>query len=242
MRKLGKTELKLMPFGNRQINSRQVNLLKIKIRKSGIMRAIQTIYTDKFGEGFHYYIKDGQHLFTACQSLEILEDLFIVVDKHQYKSSIEIVQDVASINSDQKGWRLGDFIYSYASTNQLLDYNVLSNRCTVYGLSYQLSAMIYGGLSSITSSKMVKSGEFKVLDVDKGDKICKILQDVVLIFGRSNNIFLRHFTFAFYNWFNSVKYNHHKFLLFIKDNKDKISLLKDNDIETFLQQYNKIKE
>lgn len=239
MKKLGKIELKFMPFGNRQVSARQVSLLKTKIIKSGIMRAVQVVYTNKFGEGFHHYIKDGQHLFTACQSLEILEELFIVVDKHDYKTSIEIVQDVASINSDQKGWRLGDFINSYASTNQLLDYNVLLNKCISYGLSYQLTAMIYGGLSSISSSKVVKAGEFKILDIDKGDKICKILQDVVLIFGRSNNIFLRHFTFAFYNWFNSINYIHQKFLLFVRDNKKEMALLKENDIEVFLQKFNK---
>ena len=235
MRQLEDLEVRFMPFGNRQISAKQVSLLKLKIQRHGIMRVLQLIKTNKFGEGMHYYIKDGQHLYTACMALGIAEQLYIVIDSYKYKNTVEIVHNVADINSDQKGWRLPDFIASFASTNQLLDYNVLQNRCISYGLPPQLTAMIYGGLSSTVASQIIKSGNFKVIDLEKGDKICKLLQDVVLLFGRANTIILRQFTFAFYNWYNSVTYNHNIFMSFIRENKEKMALMKTNEIEILLQ-------
>jgi hypothetical protein len=230
--------IRLMPFGNRNITQAQVKHLKQSIIEHGIQRNLQVVYTNVFGEGWHHYILDGQHLYTACDGLNILDTLYCSIDLFNYTNPIEIVARVSEINSDQKGWRLADFIKAYASTNQLLDYNTLDNRYYKYGLSYQLSAMIYGGLSSTTSSQMIKRGTFKIIDLKRGDEICEILQDILSIFGRGNNIFLREFTFAFYHWYNSVNYDHFKFKEFIEEHSTTLSLLKANEMEIILQGYN----
>ena len=231
-------DIRFMPFGNRQIIQRQVTYLKLSILKHGISRGVQAVYTNIFGEGYHYYILDGQHLYRACLALGAEELLQVYVDEYQYLSAIEMVSRVAQINSDQRGWRLANFILAYASTNQLLDYNMFQKKYIDYGLTYQLTAMIYGGLSPTTSSQMIKAGTFKIVDEHKGDEIAKILQDVVLLFGRANNIILKDFTFAFYNWYNSIDYNHDRFMAFVIENKHKITSMKFNDMELFLQTYN----
>lgn len=235
--KVSEMDIRLMPFGNRQVSQKQVRNLKNKIVKHGIQRNLQLIYTNLFGNGYAFYIKDGQHLWMACLALGLIDELTYTVDKFQYNNSKQIVEAVADINSDQKGWRLPDFVDSFASTNDV-DYTILKSKYLKYGLSYQLTAMIYGGLSATNSAKMLKAGTFKIVNEQKGDSVAIIIQDVVLLFGRSNNIFLREFTFAFYHWYNSVEYNHNEFLEFIKENKDKLSLLKANQIELLLQTVN----
>lgn len=237
VKSIAKEKVNLMPFGNRVINQKQVSHLKREIKKHGINRVLVVVITNVFGEGMKYYIKDGQHLYLACLALGIEKELFMIIDQYTYKNVTEVVTGTASINADQKSWKLSDFVNAFAATNQTLDYNILANKFIKYGLSIQLTAMIYGGLSSISASKMIRSGEFKIIAETKGDKISKIIQDVVLVFGKTNYTFLRSFTAAFYKWFNAVNYNHKKFISFLENNKDSILLINGNEIEIFLQKY-----
>jgi len=237
VKSIKKEKVNLMPFGNRVINQKQVAHLKREIDKHGITRVLVVVYTNVFGEGWKYYIKDGQHLYLACLALGIEDELFMIIDQHTYKNVTEVVTGTASINADQKAWKLNDFVNAFAATNQAIDYNILTSKFIKYGLSIQLTAMVYGGLSAIYASKLIRSGEFKIVNEKKGDKIAKILQDVEIVFGKTNYTFLRVFTLAFYNWFNSVDYKHKKFIKFLKTNKDTIVLMKGNEMELFLQKY-----
>ena len=227
--------VKLMPFGNRVIDQKQVNYLKSMISTHGITRTLVVVYTNLFGEGYHNYIKDGQHLFLACKALGIEDELFIVLDQYKYTMTTKVIVETASINADQKGWKLQDFVTAFSSTNQLLDYNILANKFLTYGLSIQLTAMIYGGLNAVSSSQMIRSGKFKIIDEAKGDEIAKILQDVVAVFGKTNYTLLRQFTFIFYSWFNNINYKHKKFIKHLKTNQEAISTMRGNQIEEMLQ-------
>jgi len=237
LKKVKDQKVRLMPFGNRVIDQKKVAELKVKIKNHSINRTLVVIFTSVFGEGKHCYIKDGQHLYLACLALGIEAELYMTIDTFKYKSVTEVITATAAINADQKAYKLIDFVGAFSSTNQVLDYNILSNKFIKYGLSIQLSAMVYGGLSAVSASKLIRSGEFKIVNEKKGDKIAKIIQDVMIVFGKTNYTFLRTFTFAFYNWFNSVDYKHKKFMKFLKDNKDGILLMRGNEIELFLQKY-----
>lgn len=226
----------LMPFGNRIVDQKQVDILKHKILSHGITRALVVIHTNVFGDGTRYYIKDGQHLYMACQALGIVDQLYVIIDKFEYKSMVEAVTGVASINNDQKTWKLVDYVKAFASTNQLIDYNILQNKFLKYGLSYQFSAMIYGGLSSGSAGYTIRGGKFKIVEESKGDEIAEIMQDVILLLNRQDNTLLRAFISAFYNWYGSVTYKHTKFIKYLKANKY-VLMTTDLSLLQFFQGY-----
>lgn len=230
-------DIHFMPQGNRDLSSKQIQKLKHSINKYGILRDVILIKTSLFGGKSKYYIIDGQHLFMAVESLNMLEDLEYKVCKYDFKSISEIVSFVATINSSQTPWKLQNYIEAYASTNLHLDYNKLIAKRIRYNLSFTLLAMVYGGLGQSAASNMLKEGKFKFVDEEKGDKVVKILQDVILLIGRSNSMTLNRFTTAFYNWYNAVNYDHKKFLKFIKKNIDRLLVLNPEGIELLLKEY-----
>jgi len=227
-----------MPQGNRDLSSSRIEKLKHSINEYGILRDVIVINTDVFGgKTKRYYIVDGQHLYMACSALGFLDDLEFKVCKKKFKSISEIVDFVSTLNTTQTPWKLTNYIDAYASTNLHLDYNKLIQKRIRYNLSYTLLAMIYGGTSNSAASNMLKRGKFKFVDEAKGDEVTKIIQDIVLIIGRSNSMTLNRFTIAFYNWYNSVHYDHEKFLSFIKDNVDKLLVLSPEGIEELLKKF-----
>lgn len=233
-------DIKLMPTGNRDISSKHVEELKFEINRAGLLRSVIVVHTKLFGK-LGYYIVDGQHLYMASEALGLTNELEYKLCKIDFKTIPELVEYVAMLNSKQKSWKLGDYIKSYCSTNLMLDYNILLNKQLSYNLGFQLTAMIYGGLSGVTSSQMIKAGKFKAIDIEKGDEIAKYMQDIKLhIIGSSNSPVLRQFIKCFYHWYNSVNYNHDDFMQYLKSNVDRMILAKKNGMNEILTNYNTI--
>lgn len=229
--------LKLMPTGNRNINPQHVEELKQEINRAGLLRDIIVVKTDLFGKT-GYYIVDGQHLYMACIALDMLSELEYKLCKINFKTLPELVEYVASLNSKQKKWNLSNYIKCYSATNQMIDYNILVNKQITYNLGYQLTAMIYGGLTNVTSAQMIKAGKFKIVDSKKGDEIAKYMQDIKLnIIGSANSSVLRQFIKTFYHWYNAVDYNHEDFMNYLKNNIDKLMLAKRNGMNEIIYQY-----
>ena len=229
----------LMPLGNRTIYSQGIQTMKQSIMEYGIIRPLVLFKTDLFGDKTKLYIADGQHLFMACNGLNKLKDLPYILCKKKFKDVQEIVQFVGILNSTQRGWRLGDYVGAYASTNQNLHYNTLENKHQKYGLSYGLTAMVYGGYSFSSGTHAIKNGTFEINDVKRADKICEILQDIVLFFGRRNSTQLASFTLSFYHWYSPDNYNHSHFLSYLKKRKEDLVVLDSEGITHFLQEYRK---
>lgn len=230
-------KIEFMPVGNRVVNQKAVKAIKESIQLNGILRQVILIRTNLFGQGNKYYIADGQHLYYACQSLNILKDLSYVICKRKFNNIQEIVEFVALLNATQTPWKLEEYVNAYASTNQFIDYNILISKRNKYNLSYQLLSMIYGGLSSITGPQMLKDGKFKIVNESKGDELAIRMQDICSIFGRTNTSILKEFAMAFYYWSNAVEYNHKKFIQYVIENKEKLSLLERNKISEILINY-----
>lgn len=233
-------EIHFMPQGNRDLSSGRIDKLKHSINEYGLLRDVIVIETNLFGgRTKKMYIVDGQHLYMACTALDILDELQVKVCKKKFETISEIIDFVSTLNTTQTPWNLSNYINAYASTNMHLDYNKLIQKRIKFGLSYTLLAMIYGGVSNTAASNMLKRGKFKIVDEQKGDEVTKVIQDIVLIIGRSNSMTMNRFTVAFYNWYNSVNYDHQKFLEFIKSNVDKLLILNPEGIEELLKEYNR---
>lgn len=238
-----KCELKFMPSGNRTINSKKVSQIKLSVQQYGIIRGLVVIKTNLFNKDkkYHHYIADGQHLFLAVQALDRLNELPIFVVECEFSTIVEIIDFVSTINAAQSQWKLLDYVGAYASTNQITDYNVLLSKFQKYGISLVLTAAIYGGSTCSRTAQLLKRGQFKIVDESRGDEIAKIIQDIVPIFGRANSVPLEYFTKHFYHWYNSVNYNHEKFLKLIKDNTNELLVLGEQGVESVLNKYTEYK-
>lgn len=153
--------------GNRPINNARVRKLIKGIKRKNMLQQFP-IVCQKNSTGL--YIMDGQHRFTAAQSLGV--PVFFVESKN-----IEL-SDVAATNSAQKGWSAKDFVASYASQGNQ-EYIKLRDFIDEHGLSVTISANILAGHlddSGGTLSHKIIAGTFKVTDVEFANRVASAVR------------------------------------------------------------------
>ena len=223
-----KRNIKFMPLGNRDVSASHIQKMKDSIYKYGIIRCVVLISTKLFNDKEKtYYIADGQHLYLACESLNLKNELHAIIVDDEFTSIDSIVNFVSQLNSTQKGWRLLNYIGAYASTNEFLDYNFLQNRILKYNLGTVTTAMLYGGYGSNPASRAIKTGQYTNRgNIAHADKVAEYLQDMILIVGRRNSSVVQNLAMAFFHWYNEESYNHQEFLEILKN---KIEYFRTND-------------
>lgn len=233
-------DLRFMPAGNRVINPKSVGRLKLSMQRYGIVRGVIIIKTNLFSKDKteYYYIVDGQHLYIAAEALGMLDKLPVFLTDCKFETVTDIINYVSTLNSSQTPWTLVNYVAAFASTNQLIDYNILYNKYLKYGIPLSIISMIYGGSSASRAPQLIKNGLFKVVDEKKGNHICEIIQDIIPIFGKANSTQLQYFVRHFYNWYGSVTYNHEQFLRVLKDNTRELLVLGEEGLEVVFNQYN----
>lgn len=216
--------IEYMPSGNREMKAPLIRKLKESIKKYGVLRSVVVTHTNIFGGKKKYYIADGQHLYRACEALNMLDHLSFIEVKVKFKSVSEIVEFVSTLNTSQSPWRLQDFVEAYASTNQYLSYNKLVSKRLSYDLSYNMLAIIYSGQSKSVSAKAIKEGSFRVGDRKNGEERSDEMASIVLdlsgkdYFGRTNSTDLVIFAYVLYRWFSMDTINREDFMEFMKEN------------------------
>lgn len=232
--------LHFMPSGNRTVKPSLVTKLKKSIKEYGILRSVVIVKTDVFGEGMKYYIADGQHLFMSVQALNMIKDLNVIEVKRRFNSVQEIVEFVSVLNTSQSPWRLSDYIGAYASTQHYLSYNVLIAKKKHYKLSFNLLAMIYGGLSKKEAANLIREGQFRIKDEIKGNKVSDIIVGLIPVFGRVNSTALYNLAAAFHDWYNPSQFDAMEFKSHVAQHVNKLSNFNEEQMIKFLADYSKM--
>lgn len=214
-----------MPIGNRAIDYKKVNNIKMSMQEYGIVTGITLIQTSLFTGKNAYYGVDGQHRYEAARALNRLNELPVYIVPKKFKTIKDIVQFVARLNSTQTPWHLLNYINAYASIGNK-HYVKLLEKVNLFGLGCSILGIIYGGANTTVSARMIKDGSFVIIDEAKGDTIANILQDLIPIIGKVNASIINAFSVAFYEWYSSIKkYNHKKFMQFLNKNREKLLVL-----------------
>lgn len=233
-----KRNIKFMPLGNRDVSAKHIQNMKDSIHKYGILRSIVIISTKVFNDKMPaYYIADGQHLYLACEGLNLTDELQAIIVQKEFTDVDSIVNFVSKLNSTQKGWRLLDYVGAYASTNEFLDYNFLQNRLLRYNLGTITTAMLYGGYATGTANKAIKNGEYtNRKNIQHADKVAEYLQDMILIVGRRSSHVVQNLAIAFFHWYDEESYNHQAFLKILEDKVDYFRSTDEDGIRNLLEE------
>ena len=232
-----KRNIKFMPLGNRDVSASHIQKMKDSIHKYGILRSIIIVSTKVFNDKEPaYYIADGQHLYLACEGLNLTKELNAIIVKKEFTDVDSIVHFVSKLNSTQKGWRLLDYVGAYASTNEFLDYNFLQNRIMKYNLGTVTTAMLYGGYGNSTATKAIKAGEYtNRKNIQHADKVAEYLQDMILIIGRRSSQAVQNLATAFFHWYDESSYNHQEFLNILEQKVDSFRNSDEDGIRAMLE-------
>lgn len=230
-------DLNFMPSGNRTIKPFVVAKLKRSIKDYGVIRSVVVVRVNLFGDGNKYYIADGQHLFLACEALNMLSQLPIIVVNKKFDNIHELVEFIAVLNTTQSPWKLSDFVEAYASTHTYFSYNKLKAKKMEYSLPYALLAVIYMGTGRKQAADAVKNGNFRVVNEPKSDLIAGYITDLIPLFGRTNSTALSNLAYVMYEWIDASNYNHIKFKKYITLNLAAFSLATATEMKSLIVNY-----
>ena len=201
---------------NRTIKPAQVTALAKSINLMGIIRPIvvaKFTYLGKEGK----YIIDGQHLYHAL----LRNNMDFPYVEISVKDDKDLVNKIALLNSSSKSWTLLDYIqaWSYVAS----DYKILMKHFNTYDLEIQqLAAILHRGsvtntISDNKISKVIKSGEFNVLNEQQAIITLDYITDVLKIIPRLDRMSNKLFISAYVDYLNVTKnYNHAKFCEILK--------------------------
>lgn len=210
---------------NRPINPSQVTKLAESINKMGNIRPIVVANINFINGKLTKYIIDGQHLFNAL----IRNNLPIEYVTINVKDTVELVENIALLNSSSKSWTLSDYITSWTVISE--DYKKLQQYYNIYDfeLSFLAGVLMNKNYKSIGGghiNKFIKRGEFKITEEIKNVEILDKLTDVLNIIPRLNRQENKFLCTEYVDFLriNLSKYNHKRFLDNLKKNKEKFIL------------------
>lgn len=239
IRELSPEELNFMPAGNRSIKPYVTKKLRESIRKYGILRAVVVVRTSLFNDGYKYYLADGQHLFLAAESLNLIKQLPIIVVKTKFEDIQSLVKFISVLNTSQSPWKLGDYIAAYASTDVYISYSKLKAKKIEYKLPYSVLSVIYSGEGKKQAADKVREGQFRVVNEPKSDDIAQYIKDLATVFGRTNSTALTNLAHVMFKWYDKSSYNHSKFKKYIILNLNSFSLATEREMKSLVEQYDK---
>ena len=215
-----KTKLYFMNGINRSIIPGHVTKMVNSIQKlMNIIRPVICVSTSCLEGVKRLYIIDGQHLFTACTRIGCSFPMITLYSE----SKEEIVEWIAQLNNSSKSWCLTDYINAWKSLQGKEDYIILLNAINTFDLETRIVASCYTNKRVEESTKLIKKGNFKILNKEKGDSILKDSSDLfsVLKGNRESRDFVKSFMNSYISWRYTISsYNHNKFLEFLKKNKE----------------------
>ena len=171
------------------------------------------------------YIIDGQHLFNAL----IRNNLEIPYITIKINDLTSLVETIALLNSSSKSWTLLDYITSWTIISK--DYQKLLHYYNVYDFELSCLASVLmnkkyttGGAWNIL--KVIKRGEFIIIDESKNIDILNKLTDVLNIIKRLNRQENKYLCNEYIDFLrnNMSTYDHKRFLNNLEKQKDKFIL------------------
>jgi hypothetical protein len=202
---------------NRRIVPAQVTKLAQSINKMGVIRPIvvaEFTYLGKKG----LYIIDGQHLYHAL----LRNNMDFPYVEIKIDGDRDLVEKIALLNSSSKSWTLLDYIQAWTFVNP--HYKTLMKYFNTYDLEIlQIASILHSNKVSVMAdsniSKVIKNGEFNVINEQKCIELFDCITDTLKIIPRMDRMSNKTFVSAYVDYYNSTKdYDHEQFLEFLENN------------------------
>jgi hypothetical protein len=246
--KLTKTnliDLKIMPKDgkgfdflvslNRTLRPAKVTILAKAIEKMGVIRPIvvaEFTYLGKKG----LYIIDGQHLYHAL----LRNNMDFPYVEIKIDDDLGLVETMALLNNTSKSWNLVDYIQAWSYVNP--QYKTLMKHFNTYDLEIlQIASILHSnkvGVVDGSTSKVIRNGQFNVINEEKCIKLFDCITDTLKIIPRMDRMSNKTFVSAYVDYYNCTKkYDHHKFLEFLRKNIKKLQFVTadKNTLSDFLK-------
>jgi hypothetical protein len=209
---------------NRDIKPGQVTTIAYSVEKMGVIRPIvaaEFTYLGKKG----LYIIDGQHLYHAL----LRNNMDFPYVQIKIENDLDLVETMALINNTSKSWSLIDYIQAWSYVNP--HYKTLMKHFNTYDLEIlQIASILHSNKVSVMAdsniSKVIKNGEFNVINEQKCIKLFDCITDTLKIIPRMDRMSNKTFVSAYVDYYNCTKdYDHGKFLTFLKKNVKRLQFV-----------------
>lgn len=211
---------------NRPVTPQHVTKIANSIERKGVKRpVIVAIISFITGVPIQYII-DGQHLYFACLRLNI-EIPYTYIE---IKDDLDMIETLALLNTSSKSWSMQDYmkVWSYKKT----DYIKLNKYYNIYDIELmQLTEILMEGtcyqrnVGGSSYSKFIKEGTFVIGDENKAVLLLNCITDALKIVPRMDRASNKFFISTYVSFMNGLSdYNHARFLVNLKKNKDKFKL------------------
>jgi len=206
---------------NRPINPGQVTKLAKSLEMMGVIRPVVIAEMSFINGKSAKYIIDGQHIFNALIRLgwEIPYVTIEVANKQ------DLVEKIAMLNASSKTWSMHDYVTAWSSLKE--DYVKLNHYFQVYDFEIaELAAILMGNIRSGGNIiKIMKGGEFKIVNEQKNVEILNNVTDMLKIVPRMNRYENRYAVKEYVKFLRgNPKYDHKLFLARLQRNKQQFIL------------------
>jgi len=206
---------------NRPINPAQVTKLAKSLETMTVIRPVviaeMSFVNGKIGK----YIIDGQHIFNAL--IRLGWEIPYVTIKVENKQ--DLVEKIAMLNASSKTWSMSDYVTAWSSLKE--DYVKLNHYFQVYDFEItELATILMGNsISGGNISRILKAGNFKIVNESKNVDILNNVTDMLKIVPRMNRIENKYAVREYVKFLRSTpKYNHKTFIEKLSKNKQKFIL------------------
>lgn len=146
---------------NRPINPKNVQEMLNSVLELGVLRDVVVVRCN-----FVNYISDGQHLEKVLELLGGLPVRFKLVEA---KTEEEVYKIITKLNTTQKRFSFRNFIDGWISFRP--EYGILKEYSKKYDIVDTVLVSIMTGTTINVAKQLIKSGEFKIVDIDRVTKI-----------------------------------------------------------------------
>jgi len=229
---------------NRPVMPGHVSTLARSFGLLGILRPIIVAEIEFLTGKSENYIIDGQHAFNALMRLG-WEIPYVVI---KIKDRKELIEKIALLNSSSKTWAVVDYVTAWASLEE--DYIKLNKYYQVYDFELGILASIFSG-NTVSSGgsvgRLIKSGEFRMKNEEKGVEILDYMTDVFKVVPRMNRYEIKYFCGEYYKFVLSrgcrYKSEHAEFIKWVESKKEclKFGTMGEGKLSSFFQEFTKAK-
>lgn len=223
----GRSLFKLLAGINRPITPGHVTKMDTSVGAMGIIRPVVTAVISFLDGKPTRYVLDAQHL---------LFDLFrrncdIPYVTIEVKNKRDLIEKIALLNSSSKPWCTADYVTAWGSIEN--SYKLLAELYHTYDIELgQIAEIAHTGTIGAKQGhqggsfyRLIKRGDFKILDIDDCRNKLDKVTDVLKLVPRSDRVHNNMFIASYVNLINALgtKYNHAKFLTYLKTHKQQFA-------------------
>ena len=206
---------------NRLTDNGHIQKMINSVRNMGVVRPVICVRITFVDGRQKLYVIDGQHLF-KCLMAEDLEIPYVIID---VENKIDMIQKMAMLNNSSKSWTLMNYVNAFKM--HIVDYYKLNELREMYNIEPLMLAIICtnGNESSISGSKLIKTGEFKITNL-KSHEMAKSFNDFFLKIGQADRWVKHNFLQVFMRAYST--YDHEKSLENLDKHIKTIKAMSDN--------------